>query len=576
MASYRGKEASASYFHMLRTSFEQMQYDAGGQKLSQEAFFQQLIHRFLKKRTEGHTVYFIGNGGSAGIAMHMTNDFLKNGRMKTHSMHDAATVTCLGNDYSYDDIFSKQLERVACAGDLLVAISSSGNSENIVRAIHSARKKQCEVLTLSGFDADNRIHSLGDWNLYIPCHVYGIVESLHNMVLQRIVDGMIEQIGSDEPEVHVAENRRIDFIVEHVTGRASKMLGAFLQRGYHVRLYFVPWKPEASEILQVMYHSGAEIVECQDANDLFRHLLATDAFVIHHFIRWGNAALAQAILEAWPHRKPRYVVENYDVQTGMFPGFPVESLRMERFAFEHADGVVFREFCGEYLEREKGFLFRHPTFTFLDYNLEEGVQNFPRRKKDEPLSLVYAGGLVTEEEYPTMSQACWDEVAALCEAHHCHLHVYPSADPARSTEPFKKYIERSVRSKYFHFHRTVPFETLYETLAKYDYGIFPARNDIYTLERNGMFFKAKNIYSSTNKFFDYVAAGLPIVAPTPMKLVEYFSTHGAAVLPWTNEKIDFDYLLQNREALRKQTLSARKFFTLDAHMDELIAFYRSL
>lgn len=147
-----------------------------------------LVKILIIKRKKRRNVYFIGNGGSAGIAMHMTVDFLKNGKMKTRSMHDAPTITCLGNDYGYEQVFSKQLEIVAEEGDVLVAISSSGNSQNILEAVNVAKEKGCTIVTFSGFKPENRLRQIGDYNIYVPSMEYGIVESIHNMILQQIVD----------------------------------------------------------------------------------------------------------------------------------------------------------------------------------------------------------------------------------------------------------------------------------------------------------------------------------------------------------------------------------------------------
>ena len=156
-----------------------------------EENIEQMADMFLQVRQEKRLVYFIGNGGSAGIAIHMTSDFLKNGGMRTHSMHDPATLTCLANDLGYGQVFSKQLEFVAGAGDLLVAVSSSGESENILNAVQAAREIGCRILTLSGFRAENRLRKMGDINVYVPCMEYGIVESVHNAVLQQVVDEIL-------------------------------------------------------------------------------------------------------------------------------------------------------------------------------------------------------------------------------------------------------------------------------------------------------------------------------------------------------------------------------------------------
>ena len=80
-------------------------------------------------------------------------------------------------------------------GDLLVAISSSGNSQNIVNAIQAAECKGMRVITFSGFQRDNKISSMGRYNVYVPSSKYGIVESIHNIILQQIVDTVMERDG---------------------------------------------------------------------------------------------------------------------------------------------------------------------------------------------------------------------------------------------------------------------------------------------------------------------------------------------------------------------------------------------
>lgn len=148
----------------------------------------QLIHIFLEAREHGKSVYFIGNGGSAGIAVHMAADFQKTGSFRTRTFYDPSLITCMANDYGYEYVFSKPLELYAQPGDVLVAISSSGNSMNIVDAAETARKHNCKVITLTGFSADNKLHGIGDFNIHVPSFAYGVVESIHNMMLQQVMD----------------------------------------------------------------------------------------------------------------------------------------------------------------------------------------------------------------------------------------------------------------------------------------------------------------------------------------------------------------------------------------------------
>lgn len=136
----------------------------------------------------GNKLIFVGNGGSAGICGHMAVDFSKNGGMRATALNDAATLTCLANDFGYEHVFAKQIEWHATSGDLLIAISSSGQSQNILNAVGAARNAGCRVVTLSGFHPDNPLRGLGDINLYVASQEYGFVEVGHLATLHGILD----------------------------------------------------------------------------------------------------------------------------------------------------------------------------------------------------------------------------------------------------------------------------------------------------------------------------------------------------------------------------------------------------
>lgn len=154
-----------------------------------------LVDTFTVYKEKQAWLFFIGNGGSSAIASHMTADYMKNGGMNTYSLYDNAVTTCMGNDYGYESIFSRPMDFLVKEGDLVVAISSSGNSPNIIAAIETAKVKGASVITFTGFRSDNRAKQLGDINVYVPCEKYGIVESIHNFMLQQIVDIIMERDG---------------------------------------------------------------------------------------------------------------------------------------------------------------------------------------------------------------------------------------------------------------------------------------------------------------------------------------------------------------------------------------------
>ncbi len=136
----------------------------------------------------GNTLRFIGNGGSAGIASHMAVDFSKRGKIRATALNDASMLTCLGNDLGYEEVFSHQLGLHARDGDMLIAISSSGQSENITRAVDVALEKGVTVHTFSGFSPDNPLRQKGDINYYIDSMEYGFVELSHMALLSAMID----------------------------------------------------------------------------------------------------------------------------------------------------------------------------------------------------------------------------------------------------------------------------------------------------------------------------------------------------------------------------------------------------
>lgn len=136
----------------------------------------------------GNKLIFVGNGGSAAIASHMAIDFSKNGNLRALALNDGAALTCLGNDLGYAKVFAHQIGLLAQAGDLLVAISSSGRSPNILEAVAAARTAGCAVVTLSGFAADNPLRALGDINFYLGSGEYGFVEVGHLMLCHTMLD----------------------------------------------------------------------------------------------------------------------------------------------------------------------------------------------------------------------------------------------------------------------------------------------------------------------------------------------------------------------------------------------------
>ena len=136
-------------------------------------------------------LFFIGNGGSAAIASHMAVDFWKNLGIAAMTFNDGPLLTCLSNDEGYDQVFKRSVGMFAQKGDILVAISSSGQSQNILNAVQAAIEHEMQVITLSGFHADNHLRRCGDLNFYVPAAHYGYVEVLHHAICHCWVDTLM-------------------------------------------------------------------------------------------------------------------------------------------------------------------------------------------------------------------------------------------------------------------------------------------------------------------------------------------------------------------------------------------------
>ena len=139
----------------------------------------------------GNKLLFIGNGGSAAIASHQAVDYWKNGGLPALAFNDASLLTCISNDFGYERVFAEPIKRFAHQGDLLVAISSSGRSPNILAGVEAARGQQCGVVTFSGFAESNPLRLLGDVNFYVPSDSYGVVEISHLTLLHAMVEEII-------------------------------------------------------------------------------------------------------------------------------------------------------------------------------------------------------------------------------------------------------------------------------------------------------------------------------------------------------------------------------------------------
>lgn len=130
----------------------------------------------------------IGNGGSASIASHFSIDFNNNVKKQCLNFSDHSMLTCLANDYGYEN-WVKEVVKVHCKkGDILLSISSSGESLNIINGILEAKKKNVFCISLTGFKKNNQVSKISDINFWVNSENYNVVETVHLIILLNIIE----------------------------------------------------------------------------------------------------------------------------------------------------------------------------------------------------------------------------------------------------------------------------------------------------------------------------------------------------------------------------------------------------
>lgn len=167
---------------------------ATGESMSLEEGMERAISTILTKKSDGRKIIVIGNGGSAAIASHMQNDLCKAVGVRSLVFNEVPLLSALSNDLSYAAAFEVLVDLWAEDGDALIAISSSGQSENIIRAADAAIKKGCSLITLSGFKSNNPLRNRGVINFYVPADRYGFVELGHSILTHYLSDAAKDRI----------------------------------------------------------------------------------------------------------------------------------------------------------------------------------------------------------------------------------------------------------------------------------------------------------------------------------------------------------------------------------------------
>ncbi len=146
----------------------------------------------VSTRKKNNKIILLGNGASAAIASHVSVDLTKTANIRSINFNEADLITCLSNDFGYQNWMSKAIEYYGDSGDIIILVSSSGKSKNVVNAAKLAKIKKLKIITLTGFSKNNPLKKLGNINLWLDCKSYNLVETTHQTWLLSIIDYIIK------------------------------------------------------------------------------------------------------------------------------------------------------------------------------------------------------------------------------------------------------------------------------------------------------------------------------------------------------------------------------------------------
>ena len=158
------------------------------------------LTRFIKlimsAKEKNAKVLFFGNGGSAAIASHLSVDLMRSLNIRGLNFNEADLITCFSNDFGYSEWVAETIRLHADNGDVVVLVSSSGESSNIINAAEATNEMGIDLVTFSGFDSNNSLRKLGLINFWVNSKNYNVVEMTHHIWLLAMIEALSEKSGT--------------------------------------------------------------------------------------------------------------------------------------------------------------------------------------------------------------------------------------------------------------------------------------------------------------------------------------------------------------------------------------------
>ena len=160
---------------------------------TEDKLFKKSLNLIKKTQKQKGKVYIVGNGGSSSIASHVSVDFAKVARVNSSTFNNANLITCFANDYGYENWMKEAIKKYYDKGDLIILISSSGNSRNHVVAGNYCKKNKISLITFTGFNGKNKLSKLGGINFYLNSKNFNQIEMVHHIWLLMACDFLTKE-----------------------------------------------------------------------------------------------------------------------------------------------------------------------------------------------------------------------------------------------------------------------------------------------------------------------------------------------------------------------------------------------
>lgn len=398
---------------------------------------------------------------------------------------------------------------------------------------------------------------------------------------------LIQKNGRDsEGECKKRETLDIDgkmivFITGSIQPRTVKIIRALIRKGYKVTVLDYSDPNIKNDVAKSeLLECNIVFFQCSIIMDLFYMAMKYKPLVYYFEPRWGDCSWGDIMIR---HKElfGKIVISLYDILNDSYVQATDFQKKTERYCLENANGIVWRYFSKGYLEKEEGFIYRGKSIHFLDYC--GGYHIAPYNNQSKSLKLCFVCGaldLILDEN--TKNSGKYVEEAklinileAIRKQEDCIFHIFSGRGSEKDIEVCNLFEEQYPWFKVFY---GTKHNELIQKISEYDYGCF-----LYTdgeeipdkMTVNGKYYGSAYINSISNRFFDYIDAGLPVIATRPVKLCEYFEKLGI-IVKMNISNLDVNYLKAKKTVYRENVKKAQKELLVDNQISRLIDFFHEL